>query len=118
MIYESLEHLHAAARATLEAELQRAYHPDTIARAKADLAKWSTITETEARAMGLLATSEPGADGRPQTLLPGVDPVTTGDRVAVAAAKPHGARKGSQRPQRACNIGLFDDTARNQPELF
>lgn len=49
-----------------------------------------------------------------QTLVPGVAPVTLGDRLAVLANAPLLPRKG----QRPANHGLFDTNARNQLEMF
>lgn len=49
-----------------------------------------------------------------QNLVPGVAPITLGDRLALRAAQPLASRK----PQRACDLGLFDLAARNQLELF
>jgi hypothetical protein len=49
-----------------------------------------------------------------QTLVPGVAPVTLGNRLAVLANAPLLPRK-SQRP---ADIGLFDTNARNQLEMF
>lgn len=50
----------------------------------------------------------------PQSLVPGVAPITQADRLAWRAAQPLGPRK----PQRGCDFGLFDLAARNQLELF
>lgn len=49
-----------------------------------------------------------------QTLVPGVAPITLRQRLAVLFAAPLAPRK-SQRPM---NIGLFDEDARNQLDLF
>ena len=49
-----------------------------------------------------------------QTLVPGVVPVTLGDRLAVLVAAPLVPRKR----QRAADHGLFDVNARNQLEMF
>lgn len=49
-----------------------------------------------------------------QTLVPGVAPVTMGDRLAVLANAPLLPR----RVQRPADHGLFDVNARNQLELF
>ncbi|WP_296721412.1 hypothetical protein [Erythrobacter sp.] len=49
-----------------------------------------------------------------QTLVPGVAPVTLGDRLAVLAAAPLVPAKR----QRPVDHGLFDINARNQLELF
>jgi hypothetical protein len=58
--------------------------------------------ETEATSLG------------PQTLVPGVRPVSIKARLMVLAAHP----LGSDRLQKPCDIGLFDDVARNQMDLF
>jgi hypothetical protein len=50
----------------------------------------------------------------PQTLVPGVRPVSMKTRLEVLAAHP----LGSDRLQKPCDIGLFDDVARNQMDLF
>ena len=50
----------------------------------------------------------------PQSLVPGVAPITARDRLAWRAAAPLEARK----PQRACDDGLFDLAARSQLDLF
>ncbi len=49
-----------------------------------------------------------------QTLVPGVTPVTLRQRLALLFAAPLASRK----PQRPMNIGLFDEDARNQLDLF
>jgi hypothetical protein len=58
--------------------------------------------ETEATTLG------------PQTLVPGVRPVSMKARIEVLAAHP----LVSQRLQKPCDIGLFDDVARSQMDLF
>jgi hypothetical protein len=58
--------------------------------------------ETEATSLG------------PQTLVPGVRPVSIKARLEALAAHP----LGSDRLQKPCDIGLFDDVARNQMDLF
>ena len=50
----------------------------------------------------------------PQTLVPGVRPVSMKARLEALAAHP----LCSDRLQRPCDIGLFDDVARNQMDLF
>lgn len=50
----------------------------------------------------------------PQTLVPGGRPVPMKARLEVLAAHP----LGSDRLQKPCDIGLFDDVTRNQMELF
>jgi hypothetical protein len=57
--------------------------------------------------------SEPTEQGE-QTLVPGVVHVTLRQRLAVLFAAPLAPRK----PQRPMNIGLFDEDARNQLDLF
>lgn len=49
-----------------------------------------------------------------QTLVPGVGPITLRERLAVLFAAP----LASGKPQRPMNIGLFDEDARNQLDLF
>jgi hypothetical protein len=49
-----------------------------------------------------------------QTLIPGVRPVSIYERLMVLAAQPLGPKK-SQKP---CDLGLFDEMARNQLDLF
>ena len=49
-----------------------------------------------------------------QKLIHGVHPVSMKARLSVLAAHPLAPSK-SQRP---CNIGLFDDVARNQLDMF
>lgn len=49
-----------------------------------------------------------------QTLVPGVRPVTTGDRLQLLLDAPLAPR----RPQKPCDVGLFDECARRQLDLF
>ena len=49
-----------------------------------------------------------------QVLVPGVRPVSMKARLEVLAAHP----LGSNRLQKPCDIGLFDEVAQNQMELF
>ena len=58
--------------------------------------------ETEATTLG------------PQTLVPGVRPVSMKARLEALAAHP----LVSDRLQKPCDLGLFDEVARNQMELF
>ena len=58
----------------------------------------------------LTETTEQGE----QTLVPGVAPITLRQRLASLFAAPLAPRK----PQRPMNIGLFDEDARNQLDLF
>lgn len=50
----------------------------------------------------------------PQSLVPGVVPITPRDRLDARAAAPLLPVK----PQRPCDLGLFDLAARNQLDLF
>jgi hypothetical protein len=50
----------------------------------------------------------------PQSLVPGVVPITPRDRLDARAAAPLLPVK----PQRPCDLGLFDMNARNQLDLF
>lgn len=50
----------------------------------------------------------------PQTLVPGIAPISALDRLLFRAAAP----LASRRQQRACDHGLFDLAARDQLELF
>jgi hypothetical protein len=49
-----------------------------------------------------------------QTLVPGVRRISIYERLMVLAAQP----LGSDRLQKPCDLGLFDEVARNQPDLF
>lgn len=57
--------------------------------------------------------TEPTPEGE-QILIPGVRPVSLRERLALRMAAPLEARK----PQKPLNIGLFDEDARNQLNLF
>ena len=57
--------------------------------------------------------TEPSPVGE-QCLIVGVRPVSMKARLEVLAAHP----MVSDRLQKPCNIGLFDDVARNQMDLF
>lgn len=57
--------------------------------------------------------AEPTAIGL-QSLVPGVAPITARDRLALRATAPLTPNK----PQRPCDLGLFDANARNQLDLF
>ena len=50
----------------------------------------------------------------PQSLVPGVAPITTRDRLEWRAAAPLAPKK----PQRGCDHGLFDLAARDQLDMF
>ena len=49
-----------------------------------------------------------------QVLVPGVQPITPAERLAILANAPMQPR----RPQRPTDHGLFDTNARNQLEMF
>jgi hypothetical protein len=57
--------------------------------------------------------TEPTPIGQ-QTLIPGVRPVSIYERLMVLAAQPLGPKK----LQKPCDLGLFDEVARNQLDLF
>lgn len=57
--------------------------------------------------------SEPPPEGE-QTLVPGVRPISTRRRVEIRMARPLRPRV----PQKPFDIGLFDEDARNQLDLF
>jgi hypothetical protein len=57
--------------------------------------------------------SEPTDQGE-QVLVPGVAPITLRQRLATLFTAP----LTSSKPQRPMNIGLFDEDARNQLDLF
>jgi len=66
--------------------------------------------ETEATEQSL----PPARTRGEQTLVPGVRPVTVRDWLRLLADAPPTARK----PQKPLNVGLFDEDARNQFDLF
>jgi hypothetical protein len=68
--------------------------------------------EIAAALLGAFAT-EPTAIG-PQALVPGVAPIDARARLQMRADAP----LEPKRPQRACDLGLFDEAARNQLDLF
>jgi hypothetical protein len=57
--------------------------------------------------------SEPIESGE-QTLVPGVRPVTTRDRLEWKMTQP----KAGSRAQKPCDLGMFDANARNQLHLI
>ena len=59
------------------------------------------------------AKFEPGAEGKPQGLIPGVAPVTQRDLIQAAANKPLAPKKA----QKAADFGLFG-SEKDQKELF
>ena len=52
-----------------------------------------------------------------QALVPGVAPVTLRERLEVMARKPMTPKRGPTL-QKPCDIGLFDEAARNQLDLI
>lgn len=63
--------------------------------------------------MSAMLQTEPSAAGE-QALVPGVAPISFADRLRRGADAPLVA----SRPQRPCDIGLFDLAARDQLDLF
>jgi len=57
--------------------------------------------------------SEPTEQGE-QVLVPGIAPIALRQRLAALFSAP----LASSKPQRPMNIGLFDEDARNQLDLF
>lgn len=53
-----------------------------------------------------------------QHLVPGIAPVTLADLLAVLAAQPMAPRRNPTATQKPCDIGLFDEAARNQSDLL
>ena len=64
------------------------------------------------RATASLA-SEPTPEGE-QTLVPGIPPIGARERIEARMAAPLAPRV----PQKPLDIGLFDEAARNQLDLF
>ena len=62
------------------------------------------MTQTEVTDMGA------------QYLVDGVRPVTMRDKLAFLAVKPITPKRACE--QKPCDIGLFDEVARNQLDLF
>ena len=52
-----------------------------------------------------------------QALVPGVAPITLRERLAVMARSPMAPKRGPIL-QKPCDIGLFDEAARNQLDLI
>lgn len=73
-------------------------------------ARGPTAAELEAEGQASMFGSEPGADGRQQSLIPGVEPVSDRARAELAAARP--MRGGD-----AAAGGLFDADARGQMDI-
>jgi hypothetical protein len=59
-------------------------------------------------------TTEPGADGLPQLVIPGAERASPVSMLIHHMAQP----KRSTKPQRPVDQGLFDTEARNQLSLF
>lgn len=76
--------------------------PDSVARAPAPVEGGSAAL--------LFEPTEAGA----QALIAGVAPISLAVRLGLRAAAP----LGSSKPQRPCDIGLFDLAARAQLDLF
>tara|TARA_R110002110_G_C13041633_1_gene679902 strand:+ start:351 stop:614 length:264 start_codon:yes stop_codon:yes gene_type:complete len=53
-----------------------------------------------------------------QIVAPGVSPITLADRLAVRAAQPIAPKRNPYAPQKPCDLGLFDDAARNQLDML
>lgn len=53
-----------------------------------------------------------------QLLTPGVRPITLRDRLAVRADEPIAPKRNPNAPQKPCDIGLFDEIARNQIDML
>lgn len=91
-----------------EAEIDRAANS---ARNRA--AETARLPAGEEIPQGLGVAFEPGAEGKPQRLIPGIEPVTDRERAELQAGKP--LRGGNAAPPAG---GLFDEDAINQQELF
>ncbi len=57
-------------------------------------------------------------DAGEQMLVSGVQPVTLCDRLAAMAARPMLPRCNPNARQKPCNLGLFDEAARDQIDLI
>lgn len=76
-------------------------------------ARGPTAADLEAEGQAnMFGASEPGADGKAQSLIPGVEPVTGKARADLAAARP--MRGGDAAPPAG---GLFDADARGQMDI-
>ena len=53
-----------------------------------------------------------------QIVAPGVRPITLRDRLAVRAALSMTPRRNPNARQKPCNVGLFDEAARNQLDMI
>ena len=57
-------------------------------------------------------------DAGEQALVSGIRPVTLADRLACRAAAPIAPKRNPNAEQRPCDIGLFDQAARDQLDLI
>jgi len=53
-----------------------------------------------------------------QIVAPGVTPITLRDRLAVRAAQPIAPKRNLHAAQKPCDLGLFDEAARNQLDML
>lgn len=53
-----------------------------------------------------------------QIVAPGVKPITLADRLAVRAARPIMPARNPHAAQKPCDLGLFDEVARNQLDML
>lgn len=53
-----------------------------------------------------------------QIVAPGVTPITLKDRLAVRAAQPIAPKRNPLAAQKPCDLGLFDEAARNQLDML
>lgn len=53
-----------------------------------------------------------------QMLTPGVRPITLRDRLAIRAVRPIAPKRNPNAPQKPCDIGLFDEAARDQLDML
>ncbi|WP_298307313.1 hypothetical protein [uncultured Erythrobacter sp.] len=53
-----------------------------------------------------------------QALAPGLRPITLADRLALRAAAPLAPRRNPNAEQKPCDLGLFDQVARDQLDLI
>ena len=53
-----------------------------------------------------------------QHIVPGIAPVTLAERLTMLAAQPMAPRRNPTATQKPCDIGLFDEAARNQSDLL
>lgn len=53
-----------------------------------------------------------------QIVAPGVKPITLRDRLVVRAAQPMAPKRNPNAAQKPCDLGLFDEAARNQLDML